>query len=118
MFAIFGPTAAPKLEWNKLVPGCVTPDGVAQITCIPAVIKLIIQSLLLFAGIVAVFVIIQSGAKFVLSSGDPKKVEEARNTLVYVLLGIIVIAAAFLIVNLVSFATGVKCIKLIGFECL
>ena len=93
-------------------------DGVATIDCIPAVLKLVIQSLLLFAGIVAIFVIIQSGAKFVLSSGEPKKVEEARNTLIYVLLGIIIIAAAYLLVNLVSFVTGVKCIKFFGLECL
>ena len=51
-------------------------NGVATLDCIPVVIKLIIQSLLLFAGIVAVFVIIQSGAKFVLSSGDPKKLKK------------------------------------------
>lgn len=104
-------------KWNELVPECVTPEGVAQITCIPAVIKLLIQSLIIFAGIVAIVIIVQAGAKFVLSSGDPKKVEEARNTLVYVLLGIIVIAAAFLIVSLVGFVTGVKCINFIGFDC-
>jgi len=111
------PTPTPTPFWNGIVPGCVTDTGVAQITCIPAVLWLVIQSLLLFAGIVAVFLIIQSGAKFVLSSGDPKKIEEARNTLVYVLLGIIIIAVAYLLVNLVSFVTGVECLNFIGFEC-
>ena len=128
MFAIVGPTAVPpKFKWDEFVPGCIErvtnpADGsvseIARITCIPGVLKLLIQSLILFAGIVAIFIIIQSGAKFVLSSGDPKKVEEARNGLVYALLGIILIAAAFLLVSLVSFFTGVKCIRFIGFECL
>ena len=119
MFAIVGPTAIPpKFKWDELVPGCVTPEGVAKLSCIPAVFKNIIFALILFAGIVAIFIIIQSGAKFVLSSGDPKKVEEARNGLVYALLGIILIAAAFLLVSLVSFFTGFKCIMFIGFVCL
>jgi len=111
------PTATPTpilTFWGEAQ--CVV-DGVATINCIPAVLKLVIQSLLLFAGIVAIFIIIQSGAKFVLSSGDPKKIEEARNTLVYVLLGIIIIAVAYLLVNLVSFVTGVGCLNFIGFEC-
>lgn len=118
MFAIILPTIAPpKFEWNDIVPGCVK-DGVAQISCIPAVFQNIIFALLLFAGIVAIFIIIQSGAKFVLSSGDPKKVEEARNGLIYALLGLLLIAAAYLLVNLVSFVTGVTCIKVFGLDCL
>jgi hypothetical protein len=71
----------------------------------------------MFAGIVAVFLIIHSGSKFVLSSGDPKKVEEARNTLVYAIMGLIIVLAAFLIVNLVSHLTGVACLRFIGFDC-
>jgi len=119
MYAILLPTKAPpKFEWNDIVPGCVTPEGVATIKCIPAVFQNILFALVLFAGIVAIILIIQAGAKFVLSSGDPKKIEEARNTLIYVLLGIIIIAAAYLLVSLVSFFTGVKCIKFFGFECL
>lgn len=107
-----------EFKWNELVPGCVTPEGVAQITCIPAVIKLVIQSLLLFAGIVAVFLMVHSGSKFVLSSGDPKRVEEARNTLVYAVMGLIIVLAAFLIVNLVSRVTGVECLKFLDFACI
>lgn len=110
------PTPTPVLTfWGEAQ--CVV-DGVATINCIPAVLKLVIQSLLLFAGIVAIFIIIQSGAKFVLSSGDPKRVEEARNGLVYALLGLLLIAAAYLLVNLVSFFTGVTCIKVFGLDCL
>jgi len=110
------PTPTPILTfWGEAQ--CVV-DGVATLNCIPAVIKLIIQYLLVFAGIVAIFIIVQSGAKFVLSSGDPKKVEEARNGLIYALLGLLLIAAAFFLVSLVSFFTGVKCIQSIGFVCL
>lgn len=111
------------LDWNSIVPGCVT-DGVASLNCIPAVFQNLIQALLLFMGIAAIFLMIHAGSKFVLSSGDPKRVEEARNTLIYAVLGLIIIAAAFLIVNLVGRATGVDCIKLnvfgstLGFECL
>lgn len=108
------PTPTPAL-WGEI--NCVV-DTVATINCIPAVLKLIIQALLMFAGIVAVFLIVHSGAKFVLSSGDPKRVEEARNTLVYAVLGLLIVVSAFLIVRLVSFVTGVKCLKFFGLECL
>jgi len=111
------PTPTPTPFWNGIVPGCVS-DGVAKINCIPAVLWLVIQSLLLFAGVVALFFIIHSGLKFVLSSGDPKRVEDARETFVYAIVGLVIVLLAFLILNLVSYITGVNCIEFIGFECL
>lgn len=106
------------MQWNDIVPGCVTPEGVATIDCIPAIFRILIDAALLFAGVVALFFIIQSGLKFVLSSGDPKKVEDARETFTYAIVGLIIVLLAFFIVNLVSYITGVNCIEFIGFECL
>jgi len=63
------------LSWGT----CVV-NGVATLNCIPIVFQNIIFALLIFAGIVALFLIIHAGFKFVLSSGDPKKVEDARGT--------------------------------------
>jgi hypothetical protein len=43
------------------------------------------------AGIIAVFIMIISGISMMTSSGDPSKVTKARNTIIYVAIGLIVI---------------------------
>lgn len=96
---------------------CVTPEGVATINCVTVVFQNLILALLLFAGIVAIFLVIHSGFKFVLAGGDPKKVEDARSTLVFAILGLVIVFFAFLILNIVAFVTGVNCIVNFGFAC-
>jgi hypothetical protein len=49
-------------------------------------------------GVIAVFIIIVSGIKFITSSGDPNSVAGARNTLLYAVIGLIVIVLARTIV--------------------
>ena len=46
------------------------------------------------AGVVAVVIIIVAGGKFVLSRGDSAKVVSARQTIVYALVGLVVIIVA------------------------
>jgi heme/copper-type cytochrome/quinol oxidase subunit 2 len=104
------------LPWNSIVAGCVTPEGVATIQCISAVFQNLIQAALLFAGVVALFLIIHSGFKFVTSSGDPKKVEEARETMTYAITGLIIVLLAFFIINYISYITRVNCIEFFGLE--
>ncbi|KKQ73910.1 MAG: hypothetical protein US96_C0047G0001, partial [Candidatus Woesebacteria bacterium GW2011_GWB1_38_5b] len=65
---------------------------------------------------VALFFVIFSGIKFLTSAGDPKKVEGARNTLIWALIGLTIIILSFAILNIISELTGVGCIKLFGFE--
>lgn len=81
-------------------------NGVATLSCIPIILQNLINFLALFAGVVAVFLIIFAGFKFVTSEGDPQKVASARNTLLFVLWGAIVIVASFAIVNLIVVLTG------------
>ena len=89
---------------------------VATLDCVPAVVQNIITALFLFAGIVAVILIIYSGIKFVLSGGDPKQVEAARKVMTYAIIGFVVILLSFAILNLIAYITGVECIKFFGFE--
>jgi len=69
-------------------------DGViAKVTNIIAIV----------AGIAAVIMIIISGLLFVTAGGDPQRVATARNTIIYTLIGIVVIVMAkFIIVFIVS----------------
>lgn len=120
------------IQWNKIVPGCVKETieikdkadkvidtiqnaNVATLDCVSAVVKNIIFGAFLFAGIVAVILIIYSGIKFILSGGDPKQVEGARKTMTYAIIGFVLILLSFAILNLISTVTGVNCIKFFGF---
>lgn len=103
------------MDWNNLVPNCVNKQGIATLNCLPAVFKNIISAAFVFAGITALAFIIWSGLKYVISKGDPKKIEAARETLTYAIIGLVVILFSIFILNIISFATGVKCIKLFGF---
>ena len=53
------------------------------------------------AGVIAVIVIILSGYSFMTAVYDPAKVEKARNAILYAVVGLIVIIAAFVITNFV-----------------
>ena len=81
---------------------------VATLACIPVVIKLIINAALAFSGVVALILIIISGYKLISSRGDPEKVANARKTLTYAILGIVLIFLSFFIVQLISQVTGVS----------
>lgn len=115
------------MDWNEIVKGCVKKEvidpktkeiiarDVATLDCIPAVFQNIILGAFLFAGIVAVILIIYSGIRFITSGGDPKQVEGARKTMTYAIIGFIVILLSFAILNLISTVTGVNCIRFFGF---
>lgn len=45
-------------------------------------------------GLVAVFVIVVSGIRFATSSGDPNSVTQARNTVLYTVIGLVVLLLA------------------------
>jgi cytochrome bd-type quinol oxidase subunit 2 len=53
------------------------------------------------AGLVAVIVIILAGMRYATSSGDAGKVTSAKNQLLFAVIGLIVIAVAFVITNFV-----------------
>ncbi|HUD06033.1 MAG TPA: hypothetical protein VMR18_03945 [Candidatus Saccharimonadales bacterium] len=56
------------------------------------------------AGVAAVIVIIIGSIRFVISGGDTKSVNDARNMIIYALVGLVAIAIADLIIR---FVTGV-----------
>jgi Type IV secretion system pilin len=68
---------------------------------ITPVIKAAIQILTLIAGIAAVIMIIVAGLKFITSGGDASAVSSAKNSLVYALVGVVVVALAQFIVHFV-----------------
>lgn len=65
-------------------------------------IKTIINIILFLIGAIAVIVIIVAGFRFVVAGGDSNSVGQAKNTIIYALVGLIVAFAAFAIVNFVA----------------
>ena len=81
---------------------CLENGSVATLNCIPPLFQLILNALFQFAGIVALFFVIFSGIKFLTSGGDEKKIEEARKTLTFAIIGLVLILIAIPIVNFIA----------------
>lgn len=65
------------------------------------VFKQITNTILYIVGVVAVIMLIIGGIRYVTSGGDSKKVTDAKNTVLYAIIGLIVAFLAFAIVNFV-----------------
>lgn len=65
------------------------------------VFKQITNTILYVVGIVAVIMLIIGGVKYVISGGDSKKVTDAKNTVLYAIIGLIICLLSFAIVNFV-----------------
>ena len=65
------------------------------------VFKQITNTILYIVGIIAVIMLIIGGIRYVISGGDSKKVTDAKNTVLYAIIGLIIAFLAFAIVNFV-----------------
>ena len=80
-------------------------------TKVDSVIKTIVKLLGFVAGMLAVIMIIVSGIKYVTSGGDSNKIASAKNTLVYAIVGIIIVALSQVIVRFVLGQTAKSTIQ-------
>lgn len=106
------------LEWpSSCLDKTVDPNaGVATLQCLPFVFQNVVNAALALGGVVAVFMILLSGYKYINSGGDPKQADSARNTLTYAIIGLILVLLSFFIVNVIAGLTGAECIKMFGFN--
>ncbi len=65
------------------------------------VFKQITNTILYVVGIVAVIMLIIGGVKYVISGGDSKQVTDAKKTVLYAIIGLIICLLSFAIVNFV-----------------
>ena len=68
----------------------------------------IIDALLLFAGAIAVLFLIIGGFRYVVSTGNEQQVDAARKTILYAVLGLIIIFIAFVLTRLIQDYLGVQ----------
>ena len=72
-------------------------------------IRLVINIFSLIVGVISVIMIIIGGLKYITSGGDSGNVSGAKNTILYAVIGLIVVALAQVIVRFVlQKATGVE----------
>ena len=57
--------------------------------------------ILYVVGIISVVMLIYGGLRYVISGGDSKKVTDAKNTILYAIIGLIIAILAYAIVNFV-----------------
>ncbi len=69
-------------------------------------IKTIVNLLSVLVGIVAVIMVIVGGFKYITSGGDSNRVSSAKNTIIYALIGLVIVALAQLIVRFVLSKVG------------
>lgn len=61
----------------------------------------ITNTILYIVGIIAVIMLIIGGIRYVISGGDAKKVTDAKNTVLYAIIGLVIAVFAYAIVNFV-----------------
>ena len=66
----------------------------------------IVNSVLYVAGIIAVVMLIIGGIRFMVSRGDKDKVQKAKNTVIYAIIGLVLVIFSYAIVNFIVSATG------------
>lgn len=81
-------------------------NGAAQIDCIPALVKISSYAFVLFAGMVALILIAWGSIRMIMSGGDAKQIESARRTIVFTIVGLIVVLSSFALVNFIGYITG------------
>lgn len=94
---------------------CLYDNKIVTMDCIAPLFANLIYWLIILSGTVAVFLILFGGIKFLTSSGDQQKVESAKKTITWAIIGLVVVLLSFMIVNIVADITGVNCISKFGF---
>lgn len=78
-----------------------TDTGTANGTNLTDVIKLVVNVISIIVGVVAVIMIIWGGMKYITSGGESGKITSAKNTIIYALIGLVIVALAQFIVKFV-----------------
>ena len=80
---------------------CTPGDNTAGTTRINTIITQVVRIFSAIVGVVSIIMIIYGGFKYISSGGDSSKVTEAKNTIIYAIIGLAVVALAQFIVKFV-----------------
>ena len=86
-------------------------DNVATIKCLEPLFQNVVNAIIALSGVALFIMLIVSGYNFLFSGGDQKKLEKARGTMTNAIIGLVVIACAYLILVIIKVFTGVDVTK-------
>lgn len=78
---------------NNTIGGTLTGSG--------GIVSNVVNTMIFATGIIAVIFIIIGGIRYVVSQGDEKSIQGAKNTILYAVIGLVIAILAFAIVNFV-----------------
>lgn len=97
--------SADTVDVFKNNPGCASGSGAA--VCggtgdgLFSVVRTVISVMLIVGGVIAVIMIILGGIRYITSNGDANDVKAAKDTILYSVIGLVITAGAYMIVNYV-----------------
>lgn len=74
----------------------IEPGDTADINLLQRVGEIVINTLLVMCGALAVVVIVLAGVKYITAGGDPAKAEKAKSQVVWAMVGLVVISFSWL----------------------
>lgn len=86
-------------------------SGLNNIT-ISGIISAIIVIILVAAALIFFFMLVLGGIKYITSGGDKGKTEEARGQITAALIGLVIVFAAWAIINLINLFFGINIFQL------
>lgn len=114
LFVFATPAAAQTSAWSGVcVQSHQSPAGttnVATIQGFQCLIANVLSVAIQFIGLAGFVMMIIGAFRYMLSGGNSKGAEAARNTVTYAIVGLIVALSSFIILNLLSAFTGVETI--------
>jgi TRAP-type C4-dicarboxylate transport system permease small subunit len=81
-------------------------NGVATIKGFEWIFRNVVTMIIGFAGIALFILLLAGGFKYLTSGGNPESVASAQKTITYALIGLVIIALAFLILIFIQTFTG------------
>lgn len=82
-------------------------DGVAKIQGLECAFSNILRILVPLFGLVLFFMLINGAFKYLTSGGEPKKVQQAQETMTSAIMGIAAFFGIWFILKLIQFITGI-----------
>ena len=75
------------------------------------VFRQVTNTILLIVGIISVVMLVYGGLRYIISGGDSKKVTDAKNTILYAIIGLIIAILAYAIIGFVLNTLGVPTVE-------
>lgn len=86
-------------------------ETVATLQGLQCLIANVLSVFITMVGLAGFVMMIVAGLNWMLSGGDPQKIEKSKKTLTFAVIGIVLALSSFIIINLISSFTGIESIK-------